>query len=102
MTHEPKQPAVYLLASRRNGTLYIGVTSNLIRRNWQHRESVVDGFSKRYRVWRLVYYELYGEMTDAIQREKQLKKWEPAWKVDLIEKQNPNWKDLWTEIIGTE
>jgi len=93
-----KQPAVYILASRRNGTLYIGVTSDLRARVSQHRNDVMEGFTKRYGVHTLVYYELHGEMLEAIKREKQLKKWNRAWKVELIEQANPAWKDLWDEI----
>jgi putative endonuclease len=95
-----KIPAVYILASRRNGTLYIGVTSNLVQRIWQHRNDVAEGFSKRYAVHLLVFYEIHGSMPDAILREKQLKKWNRAWKLRLIESVNPQWRDLWLEIIG--
>jgi putative endonuclease len=90
-----KQPAVYILASKRNGTLYIGVTSDLQKRVWEHKSDLVEGFSKRYAVHSLVYYELHEDMFSAITREKKMKKW----KVELIEKQNPGWKDLWEEII---
>lgn len=90
-----KQPAVYILASKRNGTLYIGVTSNLIKRAWEHKNDLVAGFTKRYSVHRLVYYELHESMESAINREKQMKKWNRAWKLELIEKRNPDWKDLW-------
>lgn len=95
-----KQPAVYLLASERNGTLYTGVTSNLIGRTSQHREHQVEGFTKRYSVAMLVWFELHGEMISAIQREKQIKKWNRAWKLRLIQESNPRWQDLWSEIIG--
>ena len=95
-----KSPAVYLLASSHNGTLYVGVTSNLVGRVWQHREHAVDGFSKRYEVTRLVWYELAATMESAIQREKQIKKWNRAWKIRLIEEGNPAWKDLWPDIVG--
>jgi putative endonuclease len=94
-----KQPAVYILASKRNGTLYIGVTSNLSKRAWEHRNGLIEGFTKRYGVHTLVYYELHGEMASAISREKQMKHWSRAWKLELIEKQNPNWTDLWEEIL---
>ena len=94
-----KQPAVYILASKYNGTLYIGVTSNLIQRIWQHKNDLVEGFTEKYGVHSLVYFELHGDMPTAIQREKQLKKWNRQWKIDLIEKTNPTWKDLWAEII---
>jgi len=89
-----KQPAIYILASRRNGTLYIGVTSDLERRVWEHKEGVIEGFTKKYDVHRLVYYEVHHEMGEAIAREKQLKKWNRAWKIELIEKSNPEWRDL--------
>ena len=94
-----KQPAVYTLASKRNGTLYIGVTSDLKKRVWEHRNDLVEGFTKRYRVHRLLYYELHEDMESAITREKQIKKWNRAWKLELIEKENPDWRDLWDEII---
>ena len=84
-----KQPATYILASRRNGMLYIGVTSDLIARIWQHRQHAVDGFSDRYGVTRLVWYQLHATMEAAITREKRLKKWNRAWKIRLIEESNP-------------
>jgi putative endonuclease len=90
---------VYVLASKRNGTLYIGVTSDLRKRVWEHRNDVVDGFTKRYGIHRLVYYELHADMESAIRREKQMKKWNRAWKLELIEKQNPDWQDLWEKIL---
>mgnify|MGYP001261781247 FL=1 len=93
-------PAVYLLASQRNGTLYIGVTSNLIQRIWQHREGLAEGFTKKYRVKTLVWYEQHATMESAIAREKALKKWNRAWKLRLIEETNPQWRDLWPEING--
>jgi len=89
-----------MLASERNGTLYIGVTSNLIARTWQHREHIVDGFTDRYNVTMLVWYELHGTMETAIQREKELKKWNRAWKLRLIQEGNPQWQDQWPSIIG--
>jgi putative endonuclease len=93
-----KQPAVYILASKRNGTLYIGVTSDLHQRIWQHKQGQTEGFTKQYNVHLLVYYELFSTMPQAIAREKQLKKWERAWKIRLIEERNPGWKDLWKGI----
>jgi len=89
-----KQPVVYILASQRNGTLYIGVTSDLQRRASEHNNDLIEGFTKRYGVHRLVYYELHQDMVSAITREKQMKKWNRAWKLELIEKQNPEWRDL--------
>lgn len=94
-----KQPAVYILASKQNGTLYIGVTSELAKRAWTHKNNVIEGFTKRYGVHRLVYYEMHPDMTSAIVREKQLKKWNRAWKLELIESNNPKWNDLWSEIV---
>ena len=95
-----KYPAVYMLASQRNGTLYIGVTSDLIKRVWQHREGFADGFTKQYGVKTLVWYEQYATMESAISREKAMKKWLRKWKLSTIEKSNPEWRDLWPEIIG--
>ena len=95
-----KQPCVYLLASRRNGTLYVGVTSNLVQRVWQHREGLAEGFTKRYGVKQLVWFELHDDMASAIRREKALKEWRRAWKIELIEKINPGWRDLYEEIVG--
>ena len=85
---------VYILASKRNGTLYIGVTNALIRRVSEHKQKVADGFTKKYNVTRLVYFETFEQVEVAIQREKRLKKWKRAWKIELIEKRNPNWDDL--------
>ncbi len=95
-----KQPAVYILASQRNGTLYIGVTSNLVQRVYQHRESLADGFSKQYGVKMLVWFEQHDTMESAIAREKAMKKWHRQWKINLIEAQNPKWRDLWDDIIA--
>jgi putative endonuclease len=92
------QPTVYILASKRNGTLYIGVTSNLVQRIWQHRNNQAPGFTERYGVHRLVYFETHQEIRQAIIREKRLKKWNRSWKLRLIEKQNPGWDDLWEGI----
>ena len=89
---------VYILASRPNGTLYIGVTRDLVRRVWEHRESVSSGFTDRYNVKSLVHFEQYGDPATAIQREKNLKKWKRSWKIDLIERGNPDWRDLWEYI----
>ena len=95
-----KQPAVYILASERNGTLYVGVTSDLVGRTWQHREHVADGFTKKYQVTMLVWFEMHGDMQSVIQREKQIKAWKREWKIRLIEESNPYWNDLWTQIPG--
>jgi len=94
-----RQPAVYILASRQNGTLYIGVTSDLAGRVWTHKNEVIEGFTKKYRIHRLVYYEMHPDMPSAITREKQLKKWNRAWKLELIEEKNPDWNDLWDKIV---
>jgi len=91
---------VYILASRRNGTLYIGVTSDPIKRIYEHKEGLVDGFSKKYGTKRLVHLEAFDEIATAIEREKQLKKWRRQWKLDLIEKDNPDWRDLYADISG--
>ncbi len=92
------QPCVYILASRRNGTLYTGVTRYPIARVWQHKEGLVRGFTKRYGVHRLVYVELHGTMQTAITREKQIKEWKRAWKIELIESVNPQRRDLYDDI----
>src|SRR5947209_4495328 len=84
----PRQPAVDILASRPNGTLYTGATSSLVGRTWQHRNDVLDGFTRRYTVHRLVYFELHSSMHEAIRREKQIKKWSRAWKIELIQRSN--------------
>jgi len=94
-----KQPCVYLLASGRNGTLYVGVTSNLIQRVYQHRNNQIDGFTKRYGVHNLVWYEVHERMENAILREKQIKKWQRMAKIGLVEQGNPEWQDLWSELF---
>ena len=90
---------VYVLASRRNGTLYIGMTDNLARRVWEHQSGAVPGFTKKYDVKSLVWYELHESRETAFQRERQLKKWNRAWKLKLIEQLNPNWRDLTVELV---
>ena len=95
-----RQPAVYILASKRNDTLYIGVTSNLAKRVWEHKHDLCPGFSQRYAVHRLVYFECLDSISEAIRREKQLKKWNRKWKLELIEARNPQWRDLWEEVIS--
>ncbi len=94
-----RQPAVYMLANKKNGTLYIGVTSNLVERVWEHRNNFVEGFTKRCGSHNLVWYELHESMESAIQREKRLKDWKREWKLHLIERTNPDWKDLYRAII---
>lgn len=94
-----KQPVVYLMASRRNGTLYAGVTSDLIKRVWQHKNHVVEGFTEKYDVNLLVWFELHPTMESAIAREKSIKEWQRSWKIELIEKANPDWNDLYETLI---
>ena len=93
------QPAVYILASERNGTIYVGVSSDLIKRVWQHKNHQAGGFTTRYNIHLLVYFEQHADMLAAITREKQIKKWNRAWKIRLIESLNPEWRDLWNEIL---
>jgi putative endonuclease len=92
------RPCVYILATQRNGTLYVGVTADLTRRAWVHRADGVEGFTKKYGVHRLVYAEFHTTMAEAILREKRIKKWRRAWKLELIEKANPTWRDLYDEL----
>lgn len=94
-----KQPAVYILASKRNGTLYVGVTSDLVQRVWQHKNDLVVGFTKTYGIHEQVYFEIHETMESAITREKQIKKWNRAWKVRLIEEMTPNWNDLHETLL---
>lgn len=95
-----KQYFVHILASKRNGTLYIGVTNDLISRVFEHKEKLFEGFTKKYNVLLLVYYEIYNSIIEAIKREKALKKWYRKWKIELIEKDNPEWTDLYKELIN--
>jgi putative endonuclease len=95
-----KQFYVYILSSKRNGTLYTGVTSNLVQRVWQHKNGMIDGFTQKYNVKILVYYEAHGDAESAITREKQMKKWRRNWKIRLIEESNPHWRDLYDTIRG--
>jgi len=94
-----RQPSVYILASKRNGTLYTGVTSNLVKRVWEHKNNVVKGFTQKHGVHNLVWYELHETMENAIQREKIIKNWKRAWKIKRIEGMNPQWRDLYPEIL---
>jgi putative endonuclease len=91
---------VYILASRIGGTLYVGVTNNLVRRVYEHKMGLAEGFTKKYKVHRLVYFEQYSDIENAIVREKRLKKWNRAWKIKLIEELNPNWDDLYPSIAS--
>ena len=95
-----RNPCVYLLASGRNGTLYVGVTSDLVARVAQHRAHALEGFTRKYDVSRLVWYEMHEDMEAAIMREKRIKKWRRAWKLELIDEMNPSWRDLWPDITG--
>ena len=94
-----RQPCVYILASRRNGTLYVGVTSDLVKRVWEHKSDIVEGFTERYSVHILVWFEQHDTMESAISREKAIKEWKRRWKLELIEQQNPEWRDLYPEIV---
>jgi putative endonuclease len=95
-----KQYFVYILASKRNGTLYLGITSNLLKRVYEHKNNLIEGFTKKYNVHTLVYYEAYNDIYDAIAREKSIKKWKRRWKIELIEKSNPKWEDLYYRLSG--
>ncbi|MFA5043794.1 MAG: GIY-YIG nuclease family protein [Kiritimatiellia bacterium] len=89
---------VYIMASKRNGTLYIGVTDSLIRRVYEHKNSLIEGFTKKYKIHNLVFYERFDDVKSAIRYEKRLKKWNRRWKIELIEKSNPDWKDLYCDL----
>ena len=95
-----KRPCVYILARERNGTIYIGVTSDIVRRVWEHKSDSIDGFTQQYGVHLLVYFEFHETMPDAILREKQIKKWRRAWKLKLIERDNPQWHDRYNALIS--
>ena len=90
----------YILASQKNGTLYIGVTSNLIKRVWEHKHEQADGFTRKYGVHTLVHFDMFDDISAAIEREKQLKRWHRQWKINLIEEHNPDWKDLYPALTG--
>ncbi len=94
-----KQATVYIMASKKDGALYIGVTSHLVQRVYEHKKSIIKGFTQKYKVYNLVYFEVFDNMLRAIEREKQLKKWKRSWKVRLIEKNNPEWNDLYLDIL---
>jgi len=94
-----RQPCVYLLASHYGGTLYTGVTSNLVKRVWEHKNDMADGFSKQYGVHTLVWYEVHETMESAIHREKAIKEWKRAWKLELIDDMNPDWDDLYPKLL---
>ena len=90
---------IYIMASRRNGTLYIGITNDIVRRVYEHKNNFISGFTSKYSIHNLVYYEQFDNIESAIQREKQLKKWNRKWKIELIERVNPNWKDLYEDLL---
>jgi putative endonuclease len=94
-----KEPCVYILASRERGTLYVGVASNLVKRVWEHKSHAVAGFTHAYDVTRLVWFERHESMREAISREKQIKDWHRSWKLELVEKSNPRWRDLYNDIL---
>lgn len=89
-----------MMANRKQGAIYTGATSNLVERTWQHRNLLIDGFTKRYGCTRLVWYEAHGDIADARQRELRIKEWQRLWKIRLIEEMNPDWRDLWFDIVG--
>ena len=93
-----KQYFVYILASKRNGTLYLGITNNLLKRVYEHKNNLIEGFTKRYNVHTLVYHEVFNDIYDAIAMEKRIKKWKRRWKIELIEKLNPKWEDLYYRL----
>ena len=93
------QPATYILASKTDGVLYVGVTSNLLQRVWQHKENLVVGFSQKYNIHLLVHFEIHDSMEQAILREKQIKNWNRQWKIDLITQSNPDWQDLYSSLL---
>ena len=94
-----REPTVYIMASKRNGTLYVGVTSDLSKRVWQHMMDEFEGFTKKYGVHTLVWFERHDKMMSAIEREKQIKRWNRAWKIRMIEELNPEWRDLYEEWL---
>ena len=95
-----QQSYVYIMSSKPNGAIYVGVTSNIVKRVWQHKTEMCDGFTKKYNVRQLVYFEIHQDISEAIIREKRIKKWRRNWKCQLIEKSNPQWRDLYNDIIG--
>jgi putative endonuclease len=97
-----KEYYVYILANKPNGTLYVGVTSDLIKRIWQHKACIVEGFTSKYKVNMLVYYEMFIDIKEAIKREKNIKAWKREWKLRIIEQFNPNWNDLYKDITGSQ
>ena len=100
MSKPAKQPCVYILASAPNGTLYVGVTSDLVRRVWEHKSDAAAGFTARHQVHQLVWFETHSSIAEAILGEKRIKEWRRRWKLELIEKHNPQWRDLYPDILG--
>ena len=94
-----KKGFVYIMSNKQDGVLYIGVTSDIVKRVYEHKNGFVDGFTKQYHLKNLVYYEIYDDIEEAIKREKQLKNWHREWKIELVNKQNPHWKDLYESIL---
>jgi len=99
---QDRQYFVYIMASRRYGTLYVGVTNDVLRRSWEHKQRLVPGFTKKHGVHMLVYYRTFGDINDAIAFEKRLKRWHRTWKIELIQKQNPEWRDLYDDLVALE
>jgi len=97
-----KTPCIYILASKHNGTLYTGVTADPVKRVYEHKNDLVEGFTKKYHVHRLVHFELFATMEEAIHREKCIKEWRRQWKLELIEKHNPDWDDLYAQMVGLD
>jgi putative endonuclease len=91
---------VYIMASKRYGTLYVGVTNDVLKRSWEHKQKLVDGFTKKYGVHRLVYYKAFTDVYEAIGYEKRVKRWHRTWKIELIQKQNPAWRDLYDDLVA--
>ncbi len=91
---------VYIVTNKPRGSLYLGMTNNLVRRSYEHRNGLIDGFTRKYNLERLVYFEVFNRVEDAIHREKKLKKWNRQWKIDLIEKVNPEWIDLYEKLVN--
>ena len=94
-----RQPCVYVLANKRNGTLYTGVTSALVKRIWEHKNNIIEGFTNKYGIHMLVWYELHESMESAIRREKAIKEWKRSWKIEVIERINPQWRDLYSDLL---
>ncbi len=94
-----KTPVIYIMTNKNNSVLYTGVTSNLKKRVWEHKQKLVEGFTKKYNVKKLVYFEIFDNMEQALKREKRIKKWNRQWKIEMIEEENPKWKDLYSDLV---